>query len=392
MFFDRRPKQSRHERRSRCCDDESRKHSKENRCNKSGCNEKCAYAMMDGVKFYASYCYSHATCTVEGCMATPDRLSGKPLPWFCDTRCVSYGCYGGYCSTHIALCSVGGCPGQRMHNSPFCEFHGASSRMGHGNANATPAPAAPPPPAGTHQCDANCTEHRHSNKVYRPDSFCRMPGCNRLRHTKDGGESEWCENHTCESYMCVRKRSDRQPSMKTCERHSCAVDRCDLAAQSHSTFCRRHGCEADNCAQYKEAQNWFCNQHECQRVRCPNKAVSGTDHCLRHLEEEQDKKSGKKDKPKEKRERDRSTSRDRGGYKRERSRQRSSDTPLVIVQDHSVTSSPYWREPPSSSPVGCRGRRRDPYPDCADDARVGRVHRGYYDRVSSRHRPCYWDD
>ncbi|KAJ3473804.1 hypothetical protein NLG97_g10123 [Lecanicillium saksenae] len=32
------------------------------------------------------YCPIHATCTVEGCRATPDRLSGKPLPWFCDTR------------------------------------------------------------------------------------------------------------------------------------------------------------------------------------------------------------------------------------------------------------------------------------------------------------------
>ena len=107
--------------------------------------------------------------------------------------CVSYGCYGGYCSTHISLCAVGGCPGQRSPNSPFCEFHGERARnpaAGAGGSSPAPEPA---PPAGMHQCDVNCTEHRHSNKAYRPDSFCRTPGCNRLRQIKDGGESEWCE-------------------------------------------------------------------------------------------------------------------------------------------------------------------------------------------------------
>lgn len=202
--------------------------------------------------------------------------------------------------------------------------------------------------------------------------------------------------------MCIRKRSDRQPSMKTCERHSCAVDRCDLPAQSHSTFCRRHGCEADNCTQYKEAQSWYCNQHECQRVRCPSKAALGADYCVRHLEEEeQDKKAAKKkDKHKNKDRHERDSNRDRecrrddSGHRR---RERSLDRPLpalVIVHDHgggrsSRPSSPYWRE---ESPVRCRGRLLDPDPDCVDDAHVGRARRGYYDRVGGRRGRYRWDD
>lgn len=233
---------------------------------------------------------------------------------------------------------------------------------------------------------------------------------------------------TCESYTCVGKRSVRRPSMKTCERHSCAVDQCDLAGRSHSVFCRRHGCEADNCAQYKETHAWFCNQHECQRVRCGNKAVPGTDHCHRHLEEEQqqaekDKADKKEEEEKEARRQDRRDADCRWRH--------LDDPPIVIVRDNG-RSSPEgcWREPPDEpilvrhrergrlpreppSPVACRapspvcrvgrhgvgggggggGRRRDmDYPDCVDDARAGRAYRGYYDRADSRYRRRHWDD
>ncbi|KAM3479636.1 hypothetical protein MY8738_005336 [Beauveria namnaoensis] len=305
------------------------------------------------------YCPEHATCGVPGCFATPDRLSNKTLPWYCNAR-------------------------QRRQNSPLCEAHGEDTR--------DEAPSYPPeePPSNVHQCDGDCTEHRHSNKVFRPDSFCRLPGCNRLRQTKEGGESEWCEKHTCESYLCLRKRSDRQPSMTTCERHSCGVERCDQAAQGRSNFCRRHGCEADNCGQYKEAQSWYCNQHECQRARCLNKAVPGTDHCPRHLEESRKREEEKK--VAEEREKEKKKKKENEGYRREPRHcyQAAVVTPLVIVDEDGVRSE-YAREP---SPVCRRGGLRYPYPDCLDDAHTGRVHRGYYDRVGNNRcsRRSYWDD
>lgn len=119
--------------------------------------------------------------------------------------CVSHGCHGGYCSTHISLCAVGGCPGQRCPNSPFCEFHGERAR--NPADGLSPAPELVPT-AGIHQCDGNCAEHRHSNKVYVPDSFCRTPGCSRVRQTKDGGESEWCESRksTCTGWLGFLKQ------------------------------------------------------------------------------------------------------------------------------------------------------------------------------------------
>ncbi|KAM3515332.1 hypothetical protein MY11210_001073 [Beauveria gryllotalpidicola] len=320
------------------------------------------------------YCPEHATCRVPGCFATPDRLSDKTLPWYCNAR-------------------------QRRQDSPFCEAHGQKTKD--------------EAPSNVHQCDRDCTEHRHSNKVFRPDSFCRLAGCHRLRQTKEGGESEWCENHTCESYLCLRKRSDRQPSMTTCERHSCGVERCDQAAQGRrsSGFCRRHGCEADNCGQYKEAQGWYCSQHECQRARCLDKAVPGTNHCPRHLEEEEEEQAKKRllaaeskkreeekrvaEEKKKEKEREREKKDDgEGGCRREPRHcyQRVVDidiTPLVIVDDEGLRSE-YGREP---EPVCRRARLRYPYPDCLDDAQTGRVHRGYYDRVgNNRCRPSYWDD
>ncbi|KGQ12931.1 hypothetical protein BBAD15_g1316 [Beauveria bassiana D1-5] len=316
---------------------------------------------VNEIRIYAPYCHHHATCGVPGCFATPDRLSNKTLPWYCNAR-------------------------QRRQNSPLCEAHGEDAR--------DEAPSYPPeePPSNVHQCVGDCTEHRHSNKVFQPDSFCRLPGCNRLRQTKEGGESEWCENHTCGSYLCLRKRSDRQPSMTTCERHSCGVERCDQAAQGRSNFCRRHGCEADNCGQYKEAQSWYCNQHECQRARCLNKAVPGTDHCPRHLEESRKREEEKKvaeEREKEKKEKKKKESE---GYRREPRHcyQTAVVTPLVIVDEDGVRSE-YAREP---SPVCRRGGLRYPYPDCLDDAHTGRVHRGYYDRVGNNRcsrRSC-WDD
>ncbi|OAA74524.1 hypothetical protein LEL_08105 [Akanthomyces lecanii RCEF 1005] len=417
MLFQCMLKKERHDGARRCYDDEDRKSSKENRCGKPGCHGKCGYATVDGVKYYASYCYD------QGCLATPERLSTKPLPWFCDTHkcvypgCASHGCYGGYCSTHISLCAVGGCPGQRSPNSAFCEFHGERARnpaAGAGGSSPAPEPA---PPAGMHQCDVNCTEHRHSNKAYRPDSFCHTPACNRLRQIKDGGESEWCERHTCESYSCVRKRSDRHPSIKTCERHSCNVDRCDLAARSYSHFCRRHGCEADNCAQYKEAQAWFCNQHECQRGRCGNKAVPGTDHCHRHLEEEQQQQAKKDKKDKGDKKEKETEAKEDDKIDRDCKWRYHDDPPIVVVRDNGRSSPGYWREPPEEPVLVFRGERGrllpeslppvyrvgrhgigggrlpDSYhPDLMDDARAGRTHRGYYDRADSRYRRRHWDD
>lgn len=158
--------------------------------------------------------------------------------------------------------------------------------------------------------------------------------------------------------------------MKTCERHSCAVDRCDSAAQSHSAFCRRHGCEADNCTQYKEAQNWFCNQHECRRVRCHNKSVSGAGHCLRHLEEDEDED--------ERRHERRSHKVGRHGL---RGSHYSMEPPLVIFNESNEIPSSYIRREPSPT---CRTPRRgswDHFPDCIDDAKAGRERRGYYDRA-----------
>ncbi|KAM3500052.1 hypothetical protein MY10362_006751 [Beauveria mimosiformis] len=403
MFSCRRRK-DRHSRRGHCCedddDDDDRRRRRENRCSKPGCYDKCGYSVQDEIRVYASYCHhhactvgpprcqrmkamdemycpEHATCGVPGCFARPDRLSNKTLPWYCNAR-------------------------QRRQNSPLCEAHGDNTR------DRGEAPSYPPeaPPSNVHQCDGDCTEHRHSNKVLRPDSFCRLPVCQRLRQTKEGGESEWCENHTCESYLCLRKRSDRQASMTTCERHSCGVERCDQAAQGGSTFCRRHGCEADNCGQYKETQSWYCNQHECQRARCLNKAVPGTDRCPRHLEEEEEeerqqakrlaeesrrKEEEKKvSEEKKKKEKEKEKKEIEGCRREPRHCYRAAVvTPLVIVDDDGVRSE-YGREP---SPVCRRRGLRYPYPDCLDDARSGRVHRGYYDRAgNNRCRPSYWDD
>ncbi|KAH8716532.1 hypothetical protein HC256_005295 [Beauveria bassiana] len=272
------------------------------------------------------YCPEHATCGVPGCFATPDRLSNKTLPW--------------YCNAHT----------QAVRLPVIVEGYVLYMLHSHGEDARDEAPSYPPeePPSNVHQCDGDCTEHRHSNKVVRPDSFCRLPGCNRLRQTKEGGESEWCEKHTCESYLCLRKRSDRQPSMTTCERHSCGVERCDQAAQGRSTFCRRHGCEADNCGQYKETHSWYCNQHECQRARCLNKAVPGTDHCPRHLEEEQAKRLAAESRKREEERKvteEKKKKKESEGYRREPRHcyQTAVVTPLVIVDEDGVRSDPQDR-------------------------------------------------
>lgn len=57
MLFQCRFKKERHDGARRCYDDEDRKSSKENRCGKPGCHGKCGYAIVDGVKYYAPYCY-----------------------------------------------------------------------------------------------------------------------------------------------------------------------------------------------------------------------------------------------------------------------------------------------------------------------------------------------
>lgn len=180
--------------------------------------------------------------------------------------------------------------------------------------------------------------------------------------------------------------------MKTCERHSCAVDRCDYAAQSHSTFCRRHGCEADNCTKYKEAQDWFCGEHECQRPRCAHKAAAGAGYCQRHLEEREHRmKEHKYESRSSSRSSSSSSSSSSSIEGRGRDRMRC-DPPLVVIHDHSGQQGWRGRSPLlSPSPVCRRSRSREIYPDCLDDARAGRERRGYYDRAPSRYRRPAWD-
>ncbi|TQV94464.1 hypothetical protein IF1G_06475 [Cordyceps javanica] len=170
-----------------------------------------------------------ATCAAMGCVE-PTRLSTRMVSLYCDgrkhhpfssifspspptgelmkadrcplsDRCIRMGCEGrgefeGLCSIHDRVCRMDGCLGQRCQDLPVCTFH-AAGRAAHNMIPAlrrAPLPPHPHPPRTGHQCDVYCSEHRHSNKLSHPDSFCQISGCQRLRRIKEGGQSEWCDN------------------------------------------------------------------------------------------------------------------------------------------------------------------------------------------------------
>ncbi|TQW06331.1 hypothetical protein IF2G_05753 [Cordyceps javanica] len=142
-----------------------------------------------------------ATCAAMGCVE-PTRLSTRMVSLYCDGhRCIRMGCEGrgefeGLCSIHDRVCRMDGCLGQRCQDLPVCTFH-AAGRAAHNMIPAlrrAPLPPHPHPPRTGHQCDVYCSEHRHSNKLSHPDSFCQISGCQRLRRIKEGGQSEWCDN------------------------------------------------------------------------------------------------------------------------------------------------------------------------------------------------------
>ncbi|KAM3469135.1 hypothetical protein MY5147_007303 [Beauveria neobassiana] len=282
-----------------------------------------------------------ATCGVPGCFATPDRLSNKTLPWYCNahTQAVrlpviveGYVLYMLHCAPSMA--AQASVVKTRLCAKLMAKMRG-TRRLHTRRKIRRPM----------HQCDGDCTEHRHSNKVFQPDSFCRLPGCNRLRQTKEGGESEWCEKPL------------RQATFHD-----------DVRA----ALVRRRALRPGRAGPLKLLP---APRHECQRARCLNKAVPGTDHCPRHLEESRKREEEKKvaeEREKEKKEKKKKESE---GYRREPRHcyQTAVVTPLVIVDEDGVRSE-YAREP---SPVCRRGGLRYPYPDCLDDAYTGRVHRGY---------------
>ncbi|ATY61096.1 hypothetical protein A9K55_006191 [Cordyceps militaris] len=385
----RRQRKPRNDRRGRYSDDKGRNGKKENRCYKQDCYAKCCYATLEGQRAYASYCLAHAcqlgppkcqrmkergdkycsehaTCAIDGCFVQPTRLSDETLPWHCERhKCRYPGCScgapsgSGLCSTHMTLCSVAGCLGQRRPDSALCEAHERATRN-----TASPLEDTPPYP-DMHQRDA---ENWHSNEPSHADNVCRLPGCNQQRQTKDGGESNWCENHTCESYMCLQSRCHRQPSMRTCAQHACAVERCDRAALHHGAFCGRHGCGADNCAGYKETSSWFCHEHECARLRCTNKAVAGTDRCLLHLEQGGSMRNeATKTKP-----RGRGRGRGGGGGGDDDDggpRPRDASPPVVILNGGPYSSSPWSRPCWEEDRAGRRRGSPACSYDCVDDGR-----------------------
>ncbi|OAA56434.1 hypothetical protein ISF_07502 [Cordyceps fumosorosea ARSEF 2679] len=349
-----------------------------------------------------TYCHIHATCTAAGCLAKADRLSTKTLPWFCDRHkctypgCASFAERGGRCATHAGgalFCSAGGCSGLCGPNSPFCELHAAErgggpmpmpmpmQMPGHNMAQGWNGPPPPPhagmmpaPPffegvpgafpaaaqPGVHQCDMHCTEHRHSNKASQPESFCRTPGCHRLRRAS--GDGDWCEN---------RELLDI------------------ITGPPPGAFCRVHGCAADTCARFREAGGgWFCAEHECRRPRCLERVAPGAGCCPRHLNDD-----GQEEEEEEEQRR-----REGGGRERYQQRRHAgqacdglSAPRVVIVQGDAVAGlSPGCRC--GGRQQGRRHRRNRSLSSGEDEDGYGYRCEGSCDRVGGRFRRVYYDD
>ncbi|KEY66567.1 hypothetical protein S7711_11398 [Stachybotrys chartarum IBT 7711] len=180
-----------------------------------------------------NYCEKHRTCAQENCQKTPEKLSEKKLPWYCEHRGL--------------LAESEKCPPKPSEE------------------------AKPEPDSGAKKSPTSTA------------TKCIRNGCKSLRDTYLNPLNEYCRSHTCQIAGCLQstKNDGLERRFLFCSRHTCKYPGCLTYPWDFVTPgpCQGHRCRMGKCAGVRKPESNLCFLHECSEQGCREAAKVAPGYC-----------------------------------------------------------------------------------------------------------------